>query len=244
MYAVSRTLKTAVHALRRNVLRSILTCLGIIIGVAAVITMMEIGQGSSSAIQGTISKMGANMLMVQPGETRTSGISNGSGTRITLTPEDCEAIRQECPAVKDAAPNVYARLQLVYGNKNWQPNQMYGTTPGYLDIGNWHISEGECFTDQDVQSANLVCVIGQTLVTELFNGESPVGKTIRVRNSNVKVVGTLVAKGANMMGWDQDDVVMVPWTTIKYRLSGSSLGNVNQSVATASTSTATVNTLN
>jgi ABC-type antimicrobial peptide transport system permease subunit len=244
MYAVSRTLKTAMHALRRNVLRSILTCLGIIIGVAAVITMMEIGQGSSAAIQGTISKMGANMLMVQPGESRTSGISSGSGTRITLTPEDCEAIRQECPAIKDAAPNVYARLQLVYGNKNWQPNQMYGTTPGYLEIGNWHIAEGEFFTDQDVKSANLVCVIGQTLVNELFDGESPVGKVIRVRNSNIKVVGTLVPKGANMMGWDQDDVIMAPWTTIKYRLSGSSLGNVNQSVAAASTSLTTVNTLN
>ena len=244
MYAVSRTLKTAVHALRRNVLRSILTCLGIIIGVAAVITMMEIGQGSSAAIQGTISKMGANMLMVQPGETRTGGISNGSGSRITLTPEDCEAIRQDCPAVKDAAPNVYARLQLVYGNKNWQPNQMYGTTPGYLDIGNWHIADGEFFTDQDVKSSNLVCVIGQTLVNELFDGESPVGKLIRVRNSNIKVVGTLVPKGANMMGWDQDDVIMAPWTTIKYRLSGSSLGSVNQSAVTASTSLTTVNTLN
>src|ERR1700730_15186793 len=185
MHSIYRTLRTALHALRRNVMRSILTCLGIIIGVAAVITMMEIGQGSSAAIQGTISKMGANMLMVQPGETRTSGISNGSGTRITLTPGDCQAIRDACPAVKDAAPNVYARLQMVYGNKNWQPNQMYGTTPGYLEIGNWHIAEGECFTEQDVQVSSLVCVIGQTLVNELFDGENPIGKEIRVKNYNM-----------------------------------------------------------
>jgi ABC-type antimicrobial peptide transport system permease subunit len=244
MHSIYRTLRTALHALRRNVMRSILTCLGIIIGVAAVITMMEIGQGSSAAIQGTISKMGANMLMVQPGESRTSGISLGSGTRITLTPGDCDAIREDCSAVKDAAPNVYARVQLVYGNKNWQPNQIYGTTPGYLEIGNWQISQGDNFTDQDVQSANLVCLVGQTLANDLFDGDSPVGKELRVRNVNMKVIGVLAPKGANMMGWDQDDVLMLPWTTAKFRLSGSSLGNVNQSAAAAASSLTQVNTLN
>jgi len=113
------------------------------------------------------------MLMVQPGESRTSGISLGSGTRITLTPGDCDAIREDCSAVKDAAPNVYARVQLVYGNKNWQPNQIYGTTPGYLEIGNWQISQGDNFTDQDVQSANLVCLVGQTLANDLFRWRQP-----------------------------------------------------------------------
>ncbi|HXE56121.1 MAG TPA: ABC transporter permease [Tepidisphaeraceae bacterium] len=245
MRGIYRTLRTAVRALGRNVTRSMLTCLGIIIGVAAVIAMMEIGQGSSSAIQSTISKMGANMLMVQPGQIKSSGVSLGSGTRVNLTPADWQAVLNECPAVKDAAPNVWARLQLVYGHKNWEPNQMYGTTPNYLEIANWHIAEGADFTDRDVQGAAAVCLIGQTIATELFDGDPPVGKEIRVKNVNVKVVGVLQAKGANAMGWDQDDVVMLPWTTIKYRLSNSMLTKVNQSSATAAADALTqVNTLN
>ena len=246
MRTVYRTLRTSLHALRRNVMRSVLTCLGIIIGVAAVIAMMEIGQGSSSAIESTISKMGANMLMVLPGQSRSNGVSLGSGSRVTLTPDDWRAIERDCPAIKNAAPNVWARLQLVYGHKNWEPNQMYGTTPNYLEIANWHIAQGENFTDHDVQSAAAVCLIGQTMVHELFDGESPVGKEIRCKNVNMKVVGVLQAKGANAMGWDQDDVIMAPWTTIKYRLSNSMLTNVNQSAASAAaaSSLTQINTLN
>jgi ABC-type antimicrobial peptide transport system permease subunit len=245
MHSIYRTLRTALHALRRNVMRSVLTCLGIIIGVAAVIAMMEIGEGSSSAIQSTISKMGANMLMIVPGQIQSNGVSFGNGTRVNLTPTDCQAIADDCSAVKEAAPNVWARLQLVYGNKNWQPNSMYGTTPDFLDIANWQISEGRCFSDHDVQSANLVCLLGQTIVRELFEGEDPINKQIRVKNVDMKVIGVLAAKGASMMGSEQDDVIMAPWTTIKFRLSNAMLNNVNQSAAaTAGDALTQVNTLN
>ena len=228
-----RTLKTAIRALRRNVMRSLLTCLGIIIGVAAVIAMMEIGQGSSVALQASISKLGANILMVIPGETAMGGVSSGAGSRVTLTAEDCQAIIEDCPAVRNAVPNVQARLQLVYGHKNWQPNNIDGSTPGEIEVGNWQVAEGEPFSEHDVQNANLVCMVGQTLVRELFEGESPVGKKIRVKNANIKVVGVLAGKGASMMGWDQDDVVMMPWTTVRYRLANQMLQNVNQSAAAA-----------
>jgi len=242
--ALYRRTRTALHALRRNVLRSVLTCLGIIIGVAAVIAMMEIGQGSSSAIQASIAKLGANIVMVFPGEAQSGGISFGGGSRITLTPEDCEAIIDECPAVRNASPSVNARLQLVYGHKNWQPNNMNGTSPADLDVSNWQVAQGEAFTDHDVTTVSLVCLVGNTLVRELFDGESPVGKYVRVKNANLKVVGVLAPKGASMMGWDQDDVLMVPWTTVKYRLSNQMLSNVNQSAAAAATSSlTTVNTL-
>jgi ABC-type antimicrobial peptide transport system permease subunit len=246
MHSIFRTLKTAIHALRRNVMRSVLTCLGIIIGVAAVIAMIEIGQGSSVAIQSSISKLGANIVMVFPGEMQQGGVSFGTGSRITLTPEDCEAIIDECPAVRNASPSVGSRLQLVYGHKNWQPNQINGTTPADLDVSNWQMGRGEFFTDHDVQAVNNVCVVGATLVRELFEGDNPVGKQIRVKNTHLKVVGVLQAKGASMMGWDQDDIVMVPWTTVKYRLSNQMLSNVNQSAAAASSggSLTTVNTLN
>jgi len=245
MRALRITFRTAVRALRRNLLRSTLTCLGIIIGIAAVIALVEIGHGATVAIQTSIAKFGANIVMIFPGEAMSGGISSGAGTLINLTPEDCEAIAEECPAVRAAAPNVQARLQVVYGNKNWQPNSMYGTIPEYLDVGNWTIEHGEPFTERDVLNSNLVCVIGQTLVRELFDDEAPVGKSIRVRNVNLRVIGTLVGKGAALSGWDQDDVLIIPWTTVKYRLSNSGLGKVNQSVAAAASGSGTaVNSLN
>ena len=245
MHSLRQTIRIAVRALRRNIMRSVLTCLGIIIGIAAVIALLEIGQGAATAIRAAISSFGANIIMVFPGEATNSGVSFGTGTRITLTPEDCQAIAEECPAVRKSAPNVQARFQLVYGHRNWQPNSMYGTTPDYLEVGNWHIAEGEAFSDHDVQSVNQVCLVGQTLVRELFDGESPIGEHIRIHNANLKVVGVLASKGANLMGWDQDDVVIIPWTTMKYRLANSMLGRTNQSAAaTAADALNAVNTLN
>jgi ABC-type antimicrobial peptide transport system permease subunit len=241
-----RTLRTALYALRRNILRSALTTLGIVIGVAAVIAMMEIGQGSSTAVKQTIASMGADMLLVQPGTASSGGVTFGSGSVITLTPDDAEAILRECPAVSDSAPVVRARTQVVYGNRNWVPLYIYGTTPAFLNVRDWQtLDAGDAFTDRDVRNGSKVCLIGQTLVRELFNGQSPIDKEVRLHNVEFKVVGVLAPKGANMMGWDQDDVVIAPWTTLKYRVSNSTLTNTNQSAAAAASSgiSTSVNTL-
>jgi ABC-type antimicrobial peptide transport system permease subunit len=241
-------LRTALHGLRRNVLRAALTTLGIIIGVAAVITMMEIGRGSASAIQRTIASMGANNLLILPGTAASGGVSFGTGTVMTLSPQDADAILKECPAAKATAPIVRARTQVIYGNRNWVPIYIYGTTPAYLDVREWPLAEGKVFSEQDVRNASKVCLLGQRLVRELFQGESPLGKEVRVNNVSFKVIGVLSPKGANMMGLDQDDILLAPWTSIKYRVAGSSMANVNQSAQTTSSSTSDtsqkVNTLN
>jgi len=242
---VYRTIRSALRALRRNPMRAALTTLGIIIGVAAVITMMEIGKGSSAAIQRTISSMGANNLLIHPGTAASGGVSFGAGSVMTLTPQDCDAILRECPAVRSAAPDVNARTQVIYGNRNWVPLFINGTTPSFLDVRNFTLAEGEMFTDRDIRNASKVCVLGQTLVRELFSGESPMGKEVRVRNVSFRVVGVLRGKGANMMGMDQDDILLAPWTTIKYRVVGSTLANVNQSSAASGSGTGSVvNSLN
>ena len=222
-------LRTALHGLRRNVLRAALTTLGIIIGVAAVITMMEIGRGSASAIQRTIASMGANNLLILPGTAASGGVSFGTGTVMTLSPQDADAILKECPSAKATAPIVRARTQVIYGNRNWVPIYIYGTTPAYLDVREWPLAEGKVFSEQDVRNASKVCLLGQRLVRELFQGESPLGKEVRVNNVSFKVIGVLSPKGANMMGLDQDDILLAPWTSIKYRVAGSSMANVNQS---------------
>jgi ABC-type antimicrobial peptide transport system permease subunit len=211
-----RTLKLAVRALRRNIMRASLTTLGIVIGVAAVIAMMEIGNGSSAAIQRSIASMGANNLLVRPGTAASGGISFGAGSVMTLTPEDAGAIEKECPAVGSVAPIERVRTQVVYGNRNWVPYFIYGTTPGYLQVRDWtDLAEGDTFTDRDVRNASKVCLVGQTIVRELFGGQSPIGLELRIQNVAFRVIGVLQGKGANMMGMDQDDVVLAPWTTIK-----------------------------
>ena len=237
------TLKTALGALRRNVMRTMLTTLGIVIGVAAVITMMEIGKGATIAIQRTMASMGANTLVILPGATSTGGINYGVGSMMTLTPQDADTIIKECPAVGSVAPIVRARTQLVYGNRNWVPTYIYGTTPSFLQVRDWtDMDQGEAFTEYDVRNSSKVCIIGQTIVRELFGGQSPIGKEVRIRNVVFKVIGVLRKKGANMMGMDQDDILLAPWTTIKYRVVASSLAAANQSATNTSISTE-VNTL-
>jgi len=228
------TLRTALNALRRNKMRSALTALGVIIGVGAVIAMMEIGEGSKAALQKTIASMGAASLLVQSGAAASGGVSFGSGTVLTLTPQDAEEIARECPSVSDVAPTVRARSQVIYGNRNWVPMRIDGTTPSYLAVRDWEeMDEGGMFTDRDVNNANKVCVIGQTLRRELFHDESPIGLEVRIQNVSFRVIGVLGRKGANMMGMDQDDIVLAPWTTVKFRVSGTTLGNVNQSTSSS-----------
>jgi ABC-type antimicrobial peptide transport system permease subunit len=239
-----RTLKMASLALRHNIMRAALTTLGIVIGVAAVITMMEIGNGAKVAIQRTMASMGANTMVILPGAMTVAGVNTGSGAMMTLTPQDVEAILKECPSVVWAAPIVRARAQVVYGNRNWVPTYVYGTAPSFLDIRDWtEMDEGEAFTDHEVLNSSKVCVVGQTIVRELFGGRSPIGKHVRIRNVDFKVIGVLHKKGANLMGLDQDDILLAPWTTIKYRVVAASLSGGNQS-STSIASSAEVNTLN
>ena len=193
---IDRVLQTALNALSRNVMRAILTTLGIIIGIAAVIAMMEIGAGSTNAIQKTIAGMGANNLLVLPGAISTAGVSFGAGTGMTLTPQDCDAVLRECPEVLDAAPLIRFRTQIVYGNRNWSPIFMYGTTPAFLNVRAWNdLDEGAAFTDADVRNASKVCLIGKTVAQQLFDDDPPVGKEIRVQNVAFKVIGVFVAQG-------------------------------------------------
>ena len=164
--------------------------------------------------------MGGNRLLVLPGSINNGGVHQGSGSVITLSPTDCEAIMRECPAVMGVAPFVHARTQVVNGNRNWVPGYIGGTTPQYLQIRNWtEMSEGSGFTDRDVANAAAVCMLGQTVATNLFGDESPVGKDVRIQGVAFRVLGVLSPKGANMFGQDQDDLVLAPWTTIKYRVS-------------------------
>ncbi len=252
MKKLYRTVRTALRALRRNVMRSSLTTLGIVIGVSAVIAMTEIGQGSAIAVQKTIASMGANILLVMPGTASSGGVTFGSGTCITLTPQDADAIVRDCPAVNSVATIVRTRTQTTFANKNWVPSYIYGTTPSFLDVREWtDLEEGEPFTDVDVRNQTRVCLIGQTIKRELFDNQSPLDREIRMQNVGFRVIGVLSQRGANMMGMDQDDVVLAPWTSIKARVSSSLLTNINQSSgASGSSSNAsvaaatTVNSLN
>ncbi len=233
-----RNLRTALHALRRHALRAVLSCLGIAIGIAAVVALMELGQGTAESVQRRIASMGANQLQIEAGIAASSGVSLGAGTALTLTPEDSAAIARECDTIVCAAPGVDGRMQVVYGNRNWFPWKVLGTSPAYLAVRDWaDLEAGEPFTDDDVATGAKVCVLGQTPARELFGREPPVGKAVRINQMPLKVVGVLKAKGANMMGRDQDDLILTPWTTLKFRLAGSKLAQADSGAATAAGTT-------
>jgi ABC-type antimicrobial peptide transport system permease subunit len=226
-------------------MRSVLTCLGIVIGIGCVIVLMEVQQGTADAVRQRIASLGANFLQVEAGSSSTSGVHSGAGTCLTLTPQDCDAILRECSAVRWAAPGVDCRMQVIHGNRNWQPWKILGTSPVYLLVRNWtELEQGEPFTDSDVQAAAGVCLMGQTPARELFGDESPVGKEVRVSNVRLKVLGVLTKKGANMMGLDQDDLIVAPWTTVKFRINGSKLAFAELPAASPTASLNQVNTLN
>lgn len=210
-------LKIAVKALANNKLRCFLTMLGIIIGVASVITMLAIGQGSKDSIKAQISEMGSNMIMIHPGNMQRGGVRQSSDDMQSLEVSDYEAMR-DLPGVAAVSPSVNSGGQLVNGNNNW-PSTIYGITPDYLDIRKFKVKDGVMFDDQDIKSAAKVCVVGKTVVDNLFpNGEDPLGRVIRFGTIPMTIVGVLESKGTNSMGMDQDDVVLAPYTTVMKRM--------------------------
>jgi putative ABC transport system permease protein len=214
---IGPVLKIALRALARNKVRSGLTMLGIVIGVASVIAMVSLGQGAQKQVQDRIADMGTNLLIVSAGSQTSGGVRGGAGSRTTLTPEDIEAVVREAPAVAAASPSVNASATLIFGNMNWT-TRAEGVGTGYLQIRAREVSSGTFFTDADVRSAARVAVIGQTIVNEVFGGADPVGQTIRVRNLPFRVVGVLAAKGQSQWGQDQDDTVLVPYTAVMKKL--------------------------
>ncbi|MFH1923781.1 MAG: ABC transporter permease [Planctomycetota bacterium] len=227
------TIRVALRALRKNKMRAGLTVLGIVIGVAAVTTMVSIGQSATALVQGELQGLGTNVIVIFPGSKRGHGVHYGRGSIPTLTAEDSYAMVRECPAVLAATPLVGAGGQIIYGNSNWSPKEMFGVGLDYLTVRNWGLRHGGFFTDRDISSAAKVCVIGQTLVEKLFQTTNPLGETIRIRNIPFRIIGILEAKGANMVGDDQDNVLLAPYTTIRKRLRGSNFDNVDVILASA-----------
>ncbi len=205
-------------AVAANKMRSFLSMLGIIIGVAAVIAMMSIGQGSKESIRKELSTMGTNLLTIRPGAERRGGVRLDPSEMQTLKMADYEAIMAEKKYVTNVSPEVTASGQVVYGNSNTQTT-VYGETPEYLDIKQWEIEQGDCFTEEDIKKSAKVCVVGKTIVDELFNGESDViGKNIRFKSIPMKIVGVLKSKGYNNWGMDQDNVIIAPYTCVMKRI--------------------------
>ena len=211
-------LKIALRALANNKLRGFLTMLGIIIGVASVITMLAIGQGSKRSIQAQISEMGSNMIMIQPGADMRGGVRQDASAMETLKLQDYEDIVNETRYVSATSPSVNSSGQAIYGANN-APTTVYGISPDYMEIRRYEVEDGDMFSDQDVQTAAKVCVIGKTVVVNLFpGGENPVGKVIRFQKLPFRVVGVLKSKGYNSMGMDQDDLILAPYTTIQKKV--------------------------
>lgn len=211
-------LKIALRALANNKLRGFLTMLGIIIGVASVITMLAIGQGSKRSIQAQISEMGSNMIMIQPGADMRGGVRQDASAMETLKLQDYEDIVNETRYVSATSPSVNSSGQAIYGANN-APTTVYGISPDYMEIRRYEVEDGDMFSDQDVQTAAKVCVIGKTVVDNLFpGGENPVGRVIRFQKLPFRVVGVLKSKGYNSMGMDQDDLILAPYTTIQKKI--------------------------
>ena len=210
--------KVSFRAVANNKMRSFLSMLGIIIGVAAVIIMMAIGQGSKESIRQELSTMGTNLLTIRPGADMRGGVRQDPSAMQTLKAADYERIVREKKFVTKVSPEVTASGQVIYGNNN-TTTSMYGESTDYLDIKQWTVEKGDCFTDEDIKKAAKVCVVGATIVKELFDGHDPIGKTIRFKSIPMRIIGVLKSKGYNSWGMDQDNVIIAPYTTVMKRIS-------------------------
>ncbi len=220
--------KVALRALLRNKVRSILTALGIIVGIAAVIAVVAIGEGASTSMKAQISSMGDNMLIVFGGSMKKGGVHGGHGGFQTLMREDGEAMRRDFPElIKAYSPLVRSGGQAIFQENNWS-TQIQGVTPEYVAVRKWDVSSGVFFTDADLRAGARVCVVGQTLVDNLFNGQDPIGETFRIRNIPFRVLGVMTKKGTTSMGQDQDDIIIMPLTTVRRVLRRGSFNNVDQ----------------
>jgi putative ABC transport system permease protein len=227
------TIVMALRALRRNKLRTVLTMLGIIIGVAAVIAMVAIGNGATSQVEGQIAALGQNVILVFSGNFTTGGVRSGWGNAGTLKIEDADAISREVPDVVAVSPEVRTNAQVGAENQNWFTN-IQGESPDYFTIRNWAFTEGTSFTDRDIKGATKVAVIGQTIVKQLFGDDDPLGQILRVKGVPFQIVGVLATKGLSVMGQDQDDVVIMPYTSAMKRLMGvTNLRTINVQAASA-----------
>ena len=217
---LGEVIRIAIRALARNKMRTVLTMLGIIIGVGAVICTVAIGEGASDQVQQQIQSLGDNIIFISAGSVNKGGVHMGSQATKTLTVEDAKAIVAEVPFIKWASPSVGYGGQVVYGSNNWFTH-MSGVNPDYLKIRHWALASGSVFTERDVDAASNVCLLGQTVVKNLFDpNEDPVGKTIRIANLPFQVVGVLATKGSSPFGGDEDDTIMLPYTTVQKKLAG------------------------
>ncbi|MBN1589773.1 MAG: ABC transporter permease [Pirellulales bacterium] len=221
------TIRIALRALRKNKMRAGLTILGVVIGIAAVTAMVSIGQSASSLVQGQFESLGTNILVIFSASHRHGPVHHGQGSIRSLTAGDSEAIADECPAVLATSPIVGTGGQVIYGNTNWRPREMVGVGTDYLIVGNWTLRHGGFFTERDISSSSKVCVIGQTLVAKLFQTTNPLNETIRISNIPFRIIGILEPKGANIVGEDQDNIIMMPHTTVAKRLRRTSFDTVD-----------------
>lgn len=221
------TLRVALNALRVNLLRSVLTMLGIIIGVAAVITMLAVGSGAEARIKEQIKSLGSNLMIITAGARTANGARMGTGITPDLTEDDAAAIAREVPEVEAVAPTYRGSAQVVFGNANWA-TQVFGITPDYFTVRNWTLESGRMFEPAEMSGAGKVAMIGQTVARELFGDVDPMDQTIRIKNVPVTIIGVLGRKGQNMTGNDQDDVIMVPLATARNRIVGVETGKPRQ----------------
>lgn len=227
------TFRIAFRALFKNKMRATLTVLGVVIGIAAVTTMVSIGQSASALVQNQFQALGTNVIVVIPEQVRRGGVRESLTN--TLTAADSHEIGSQCSAVLASSPIVGTSGQVIFGNANWSPNEMFGVGSDYLTVRNWPIQAGGFFTEDDIKGNSKVCVLGQTIVTKLFQTADPIDQIVRIKNIPFRVIGVLEKKGVDMVGNDKDNVILMPYTTVRKRLQGSNFDNVNAIMVSATT---------